>query len=631
MNENLKRMFNSIDRESRKRIALEQSWKFNYSRHTIPEQSFKTIALLANCSVEEVKEYFEFDLNGVENSDDFLIEGSRESSSTHLQRKPCYISPYDRFDACISCLPSSEEQCRFQKFRVFEQFFPDNFCPKVRFSSNNKPLPNFTYNDIISSDENDQYILETIAPAFQNILLKEHYHLKTLKNVIIRRILESDLRHLCDHCVTTIFSGYWMCSFCGTEICLDCYDEWNDLSRSRCKKGRVHKKDKYFPITRLTLHDVQNLLDSVSNVISNKNDKINENWSRSFTLQTKWIDGEMNIDQFQYMWRLGIPFMISGFYEKLTHRLWTPKYFSNQFGEAICSCIDVVTKTSRKLKVGDFFAGFSYSSQNEKSYSPCLKIKDWPPNEDFAKAFPLHFNDFMFALPFKKYTHRNGAFNLASRLPPKTNPPDLGPKMYNAYGSTDEVGGKGTTNLHLDMTDAVNIMTYATPFEQRSKYEQQFSHAAVWDIYKMDDLPSLCKFLRKVAREQEIIIDHPIHDQCFYLDKSLRKRLLKEYGIRGVRIYQNPGDVVFVPAGCAHQVCNYTSCIKVALDFVSPEGVERSYKITRQFRTLMSDHKRKEDILQLSNVLFHTWITITYKTDLQNSKGFFDKIKNWFS
>ncbi|CAG8844590.1 7795_t:CDS:2, partial [Racocetra persica] len=162
-----------------------------------------------------------------------------------------------------------------------------------------------------------------------------------------------------------------------------------------------------------------------------------------------------------------------------------------------------------------FFAGFSYSSQDEKGRdrSPCLKIKDWPPNEDFAKAFPLHFNDFMFALPFKRYTHRNGSFNLSARLPPKTNPPDLGPKMYNAYGSTDEIGGKGTTNLHLDMTDAVNLMAYATPPEQRSKYERQFLHAAVWDIYKMDDLPLLCKFLRKVAREREIVIDHPIHDQ----------------------------------------------------------------------------------------------------------------------
>ncbi|CAG8817182.1 34251_t:CDS:1, partial [Racocetra persica] len=103
------------------------------------------------------------------------------------------------------------------------------------------------------------------------------------------------------------------------------------------------------------------------------------------------------------------------------------------------------------------------------------------------------------------------------------------------------------------------------------------------------------------------------------------KRLLKEYGIKGVRIYQNPGDIVFVPAGCAHQVCNYTSCIKVALDFVSPEGVERSYKITRQFRRLMPGHKRKEDILQLSNILFHTWMAVTsrkgFKTNPQNSEG----------
>jgi lysine-specific demethylase 3 len=26
---------------------------------------------------------------------------------------------------------------------------------------------------------------------------------------------------------------------------------------------------------------------------------------------------------------------------------------------------------------------------------------------------------------------------------------------------------------------------------------------------------------------------------------------------------------VFIPAGCAHQVCNLADCIKIALDFVS--------------------------------------------------------------
>ena len=37
--------------------------------------------------------------------------------------------------------------------------------------------------------------------------------------------------------------------------------------------------------------------------------------------------------------------------------------------------------------------------------------------------------------------------------------PDLGPKMYSAYGSPLTCT-KGTTNLHLDMSDAVNVMIY---------------------------------------------------------------------------------------------------------------------------------------------------------------------------
>ena len=70
-------------------------------------------------------------------------------------------------------------------------------------------------------------------------------------------------------------------------------------------------------------------------------------------------------------------------------------------------------------------------------------------------------------MPLKEYTTRSGVLNLAHRLPLEINRPDLGPKMYNAYGSEDSVGGKGTTNLHLDMTDAVNMMAYAPNVEYR--------------------------------------------------------------------------------------------------------------------------------------------------------------------
>jgi [histone H3]-dimethyl-L-lysine9 demethylase len=45
--------------------------------------------------------------------------------------------------------------------------------------------------------------------------------------------------------------------------------------------------------------------------------------------------------------------------------------------------------------------------------------------------------------------------NLASRFPHDLVAPDLGPKMYSAYASSDSESGQGTTRLHLDMTDAV--------------------------------------------------------------------------------------------------------------------------------------------------------------------------------
>lgn len=46
--------------------------------------------------------------------------------------------------------------------------------------------------------------------------------------------------------------------------------------------------------------------------------------------------------------------------------------------------------------------------------------------------------------------------NLAARFPEDLVTPDIGPKMYNAYASDDNIDGKGTTKLHLDITDAVN-------------------------------------------------------------------------------------------------------------------------------------------------------------------------------
>ena len=107
-----------------------------------------------------------------------------------------------------------------------------------------------------------------------------------------------------------------------------------------------------------------------------------------------------------------------------------------------------------------------------KNQHMILKLKDWPPTEDFAELLPNRFADLMQGLPLPEYTNRNGIFNLASRLPEFFVRPDLGPKMYNAYGSA-LLPNTGTTNLHLDVSDAVNMMIYVgIPVDDKDKCEE---------------------------------------------------------------------------------------------------------------------------------------------------------------
>ncbi|XP_044136566.1 lysine-specific demethylase 3B [Bufo gargarizans] len=338
---------------------------------------------------------------------------------------------------------------------------------------------------------------------------------------------------------------------------------------------------------------------------------------------------------FRECWKQGQPVLVSGVQKKLKGELWKPEAFSFEFGDQdvdLVNCRNCAIISD--VKVRDFWDGFEVIDKRLRADDGCpmvLKLKDWPPGEDFRDMMPTRFDDLMENLPLPEYTKRDGRLNLASRLPSYFVRPDLGPKMYNAYGLiTAEDRRVGTTNLHLDVSDAVNVMVYvgipigesyddeevlktieegdADELTKKRIHEGKEKPGALWHIYAAKDAEKIRELLRKVGDEQgqENPPDHdPIHDQSWYLDQTLRKRLYDEYGVQGWAIVQFLGDAVFIPAGAPHQVHNLHSCIKVAEDFVSPEHVKHCFRLTQEFRHLSNTHTNHEDKLQVKNIIYH--------------------------
>ena len=84
---------------------------------------------------------------------------------------------------------------------------------------------------------------------------------------------------------------------------------------------------------------------------------------------------------------------------------------------------------------------------------------------------------------------------------------------------------------------------------------------------------------------------------------------------------QGLGDALLVPAGCAHQVRNVRSCIKVALDFVAPEHVGHCVRLTEELRQLPAAHCRRTDVLNIRAILFFSMCACLATVDEGNGKA----------
>ena len=83
-------------------------------------------------------------------------------------------------------------------------------------------------------------------------------------------------------------------------------------------------------------------------------------------------------------------------------------------------------------------------------------------------------------LPYPAYTNPvSGPLNMTRALPEYRCTPDVGPKSYLATGRQVERndGTDSVTKIHLDMTDAVNVLVHA-----QSKSPSDAKYAAATDV-----------------------------------------------------------------------------------------------------------------------------------------------------
>lgn len=143
----------------------------------------------------------------------------------------------------------------------------------------------------------------------------------------------------------------------------------------------------------------------------------------------------------------------------------------------------------------------------------------------------------MKVVPFPDITRHDGVRNFGVRFPLKSNKPDLGPKLYCAQSSID-AAGYGTTKLHIDAADAINIMVHCgsdytrspegTPASFRLNLTRSLRHMLI--VFHMHQGEALWTIYPPKS-------SHIVREYCYEILAKLESRPGKEKTVEDVKKY----------------------------------------------------------------------------------------------
>ena len=305
--------------------------------------------------------------------------------------------------------------------------------------------------------------------------------------------------------------------------------------------------------------------------------------------------------------------IVSGVGDGMDAKLWLPEVLADIPDHSYDPALPETSAITQGQTIKKFFEGYENASkrpQGENGDPLYLKFKEnWPSQEDhFAELLPNQYKDMMENLPLSQYTSREGVLNLASRLPESFVRIDLGPRLWGGYA-------KATYNLQYNVSDAVHVMVHTNTKNTEDVAEMlkscgcdeqviKSSEAnidkigAIWNVFHPKDAEKIKEFVNKNIKDPKKKPRDPLWIGTMYLKEKMLEKLKTEHGITPWTFVQNLGEGVVIPSGSPYQVKILNSSTFVQTEFVSPEHMKESSKLS--FSDVLND-----DRLQVKNVVFH--------------------------
>ncbi|XP_047971298.1 lysine-specific demethylase JMJ25 isoform X2 [Salvia hispanica] len=132
---------------------------------------------------------------------------------------------------------------------------------------------------------------------------------------------------------------------------------------------------------------------------------------------------------------------------------------------------------------------------------------------------------------------------------------------------------------------------------------------AHWDIFRHEDITKLMEYVslhREDFGNADVINDNsasrPLYDGVVFLNRHHKSRLKDEFGVEPWSFEQHLGEAVFIPAGIPFQVRHLQSSVQLGLDFLSPESLAESMRLSEEIRGLPHDHDLKLQKLEVGKI-----------------------------